>query len=505
MARVDLADGNASKALDKLQNYFDAQAKASGSEGAEAKKGANGPGGATGSASKTMEADDGGSAIGKGIGPYALLSKVLTALKQDDRLMPRLEEMHKAQPNNAMLSDYLGKQYLDAGKLEQAQALIESAHAVRPTIQSYRWLAEIYRKTNQPEKLLKLYGQLTEQNDSLSPAADEIKALVADEKLTTSLIDHATHDYATASEKDFDVLRAAAMIAGEAKRWKDAEVLFDLAIKSQPKAAGDLLLVWGLALFLDEKYDEALKVLQRGINNDDSDETKASFNYYLAGALEMAGKTGEALSAAKIAAEQQPKNPSMASRPAWILYHAKRYDAALKAYQAFLDTWDDDYSTDGARDVVREARSAMSNLYVTKHDMPHAVELLEQVIDEYPDDPGANNDLGYLWADENQHLKRSERMIQLAVDAEPDNFAFRDSLGWVLHRQGRDGEGLAQLKKAIEPEKPEGEVLDHLGEIESSLGHTDEAQAAWNQAAEAFQKAGEEEKMETVQKKAAKR
>ena len=94
-------------------------------------------------------------------------------------------------------------------------------------------------------------------------------------------------------------------------------------------------------------------------------------------------------------------------------------------------------------------------------------------------------------------------MIQLAVDAEPDNFAFRDSLGWVLHRQGRDDEALVQLKKAIEPEKPEGEVLDHLGEIESALGHKDEAQAAWKQAGEAFQKAGEDEKMKDVQKKTA--
>ena len=304
-----------------------------------------------------------------------------------------------------MLADYFGKQYLDAGKLDQAQQLIESAHSMQPTIQSYRWLAEIYRKTNRPEKLLKLYGQLVEQNDSLSPATEEIKSLVADEKLTASLIEQASRDYAAANEKDYDTLRAAAMIAAEAKRWKDAETLFNLAIKAQPKAAGDLLLVWGLALFLDEKYDESIKVFQRGLDNEDAAELKASFNYYLAGALEMAGKTEDALTAAKKAVEQQPKNPSMASRPAWILYHAKRNDDALKGYQAVLDAWDDDFSTEGGRDVIREARSAMSNIYVAKHDMPQAVELLEQVLDEYPDDPGANNDLGYLWADENQHLK----------------------------------------------------------------------------------------------------
>jgi tetratricopeptide (TPR) repeat protein len=215
----------------------------------------------------------------------------------------------------------------------------------------------------------------------------------------------------------------------------------------------------------------------------------------------MEGKTDEALAAAKIAAEKESKNPNIVVRPAWILYHAKRYDDAAKAYRDVLDKFDDDFATDGARDTVREARSALSNLSVLKHDLPPAVEWLEQVLDEFPDDPGANNDMGYLWADENQHLHRAQRMIQLAVDAEPDNYAYRDSLGWVLHRLGRDGEALVQLKKAAETDKPKGEVLDHLGEVYAKLGRSEEAQSSWKQSAEAFKKAGEEDRMSDIEKK----
>ncbi len=133
--------------------------------------------------------------------------------------------------------------------------------------------------------------------------------------------------------------------------------------------------------------------------------------------------------------------------------------------------------------------------------MKPAVEWLEQVLDEFPDDPGANNDLGYLWADNNQHLQRALRMIQLAVAAEPENDAYRDSLGWVLFRLGRFGEALVELQKATSGENPEGEVLDHLGETYVKLGQIAEAKAAWKRAAEAFQKAGETEKMKAVQEK----
>jgi tetratricopeptide (TPR) repeat protein len=262
-----------------------------------------------------------------------------------------------------------------------------------------------------------------------------------------------------------------------------------------------LYLVWGIGLFMDEKYAEAAAVLQRGIDEKAMPDDKPELYYYLAGALEMEGKTDEALAAAKTAAEKDPKNPGYAERAAWVLYHAKRYDVAAKAYQEVIDKFDSDYTTDGARDAVKEARAALSNLASTKHDMPQAVEWLEEVLDEFPDDAGANNDLGFMWADENQHLQRALKMIQLAVAAEPDNYAYQDSLGWVQFRLGHHAEALTQLQKAADVKDPDGEVLDHLGQVYANMGQAAEAKAAWKRSAEAFKKAGEKEKIKAVEKK----
>src|SRR5262245_29833483 len=55
------------------------------------------------------------------IAPYELLAKALAELKQSDQLLPRLEEMRKAQPKNIMLAYFLGQQYFEAGKFEKAQ------------------------------------------------------------------------------------------------------------------------------------------------------------------------------------------------------------------------------------------------------------------------------------------------------------------------------------------------------------------------------------------------
>lgn len=124
----------------------------------------------------------------------------------------------------------------------------------------------------------------------------------------------------------------------------------------------------------------------------------------------------------------------------------------------------------------------LSAMCVADRRVREAVEWLEQVLDESPRDPGALNDLGYLWADENQHLERAHRMIEQAVESEPENAAYRDSLGWVLYRRGRFEEAVVELAKAVEME-PDPVVLEHLGDAHSKTGQADKAKAAWERAA----------------------
>ena len=49
-------------------------------------------------------------------------------------------------------------------------------------------------------------------------------------------------------------------------------------------------------------------------------------------------------------------------------------------------------------------------------------------------------------------------MIREAVAAEPDNAAYRDSLGWVLFRLGKYPQAVAELKKAAADKTVDGTV-----------------------------------------------
>ena len=61
-------------------------------------------------------------------------------------------------------------------------------------------------------------------------------------------------------------------------------------------------------------------------------------------------------------------------------------------------------------------------------------------------------------------------MIRQAVAAEPDNSAYRDSLGWVYYRLGRFPEAVVELEKAAADKSPTAEVLEHLGDAYAKAG-----------------------------------
>ena len=74
-----------------------------------------------------------------------------------------------------------------------------------------------------------------------------------------------------------------------------------------------------------------------------------------------------------------------------------------------------------------------------------------------------------------KHLPRALAMIERAVAAEPENTAYRDSLGWVLFRLGRDEDAIAELKKAAAGDKPDATVLEHLGDVYQHVHKPSEA------------------------------
>jgi predicted Zn-dependent protease len=138
---------------------------------------------------------------------------------------------------------------------------------------------------------------------------------------------------------------------------------------------------------------------------------------------------------------------------------------------------------------MRDNGESAERLYTLSHylsaagDDDGATSALQRALAIMPDHIGANNDLGYFWVDAGTHLDQAEGMIKKAVENEPTNAAFQDSLGWLYYKQGRFADAARVLDATIRmPGGSQPDVIQHLGDALYRAGKTAEAVTRWSQA-----------------------
>ena len=235
----------------------------------------------------------------------------------------------------------------------------------------------------------------------------------------------------------------------ENENFDDAIKAIEVALKLEPQHP-QLMYQLGLIQLQAERYEDSERTLKSTIRLVESDPQLEGQSRILLGALYS--QTG-------------------------------RWDEAIHAYQELLNM------SNVTASHVRRGQMALSNAYVQNGDMANGEKILEDVYAENPDDPGVNNDLGYLYAEQNKNLDRAEKMVRIAVEAEPENPAYLDSLGWVLHRLGRHEEALVPLRKATsDPDYRDSTIIEHLGDVQKALKQMDDAKKSWQEALDVEQK-----------------
>jgi len=130
----------------------------------------------------------------------------------------------------------------------------------------------------------------------------------------------------------------------------------------------------------------------------------------------------------------------------------------------------------------RDARFQLGALYEKQGNMAKAEEQFRALLDHHPNDASALNYLGYSLADRGLKLEEAEALIARAVELDPKNGAFRDSLGWVHFKKKRFSPALEELVKACELMPQDDTIWDHLGEVYSVSGDTAAAWTAWKRS-----------------------
>jgi len=140
----------------------------------------------------------------------------------------------------------------------------------------------------------------------------------------------------------------------------------------------------------------------------------------------------------KTASKNNPDNTEIYSYLAQLYYSLHKYSQAIEQLNQILQAQPKNVS----------AKFLLGVICLDLDDRHKAREEFQQVLALEPQHDGALNSLAYLYAEEGVHLDEAFKMIHKAIDLDPSNGAYYDTLGWVLFKKGFNAESLMTLEKA---------------------------------------------------------
>ena len=446
-----------------------------------------------------------------------LLSDLYAATSRSKGIIAKLEELAKDTGEEDNVQMFLGDLLIDKGKGDEAAKVFRSVIANSGNSDAHLGLIRVDILKRDAEGFLKSVNRALRariQPEELGPMA----ALIGnDPDFGEQLVDTAVETYAdTSADTNPAAVYFFSQVAQSLKKLEQEGKLLEATLKRNPPARLGIEALSKLSAnqYVREQYQAASSSCRRLLSFPGLPVPTRLMTLYRLSLTEVALDNYDGgIAAIKLAIDLRPQNSPLRYQLGAIEYEAGKYQDAEKTLKQALQytggnveqetdirnllaicysrlaQWDGAISQykkiietpDLPPDAIRKGQMALSNAYVQSGDMENGEKILEKVYEATPDDPGVNNDLGYLYADQDKKLEKAESMIRIAVTAEPDNPAYLDSLGWVLYRRDKHEEALEALKKATaDPEYQDSTILDHLGDVYKALGRPDDATTAWN-------------------------
>ena len=448
----------------------------------------------------------------RGRGAYQLLKGLLSDLKREAELTERLEQLRNKDPQNSSLRFYLAEQYVAQKKFEEAEKAILNGQPETRDPFGVIGLIPVYRGLKKYEPLLTLListkglpdPDRKEQLATLEPELRDLVERFGKEREAVTQ-DSAAMDGLVKLGKEWQqgdepkIQFGQAWVLGElcgmASRIDDAVVFYRQAIDLRNEPEFQLYAELGQYLIVADRYEDAINLFKECVDHPSTglQEQRWRGFYHLSRAYEFAGQTEQALEAATQArtlADQLglggTAGPFLHAQIGWIHFHSQNLDLAISVYEEVLNKYPSNVRT---AETLENVRFSLSAIYVQKGDMGKGEGILQEMLKNDPENAQANNDLGYLWADQGKNLDQALTMIHKALAHDPDSAAYLDSLGWVLFKLGQTDEAVKKLEQACNMKSGDDPTLhEHLGDCYAKLGRADDAKKTWTKAWELMDK-----------------
>ena len=424
----------------------------------------------------------------------------------------------------------MAESYWKLGKAKKSEELLFNALNINPTDNEAREiLANQYIYQNKHDKAIEQYRVLAE-----NAVEGNTKYLIALAKLVLSQnnINESISLFIKAYEKDksrIDILEEAANLSLRSRQLEKATNLYKQLIDIDNNNSYylstyiDLIVMSGdydngivaLKSLIDIEGETTERLSQLGIlyyNTNQAVKAKPIFNklismdhfdattmHFLSNIYIEQGILDSALIIANKIIDHHPSDPRGYLDAALTELNNENPIGAIEILEPVNRTFNNEFSIqyllgssyqqleeyDKATVVLRqslkiypESRGARHTLAIASDALSYWNEsdsLYEGLIESDTNDVQALNNYSYSLVERNIQLNKALAMAKKAIELEPNNAAYLDTIGWIYYKMDNVEKALSFIRKSVELDNNNAVVLEHLGDVLFSNNQIEEA------------------------------
>ena len=416
--------------------------------------------------------------------------------------------------NFEVLKD-LSRVYLDLGEVDKARDLLEEASRIfgQDLYLQYK-LGVLYFETGELEKAIGAFEKAVEINPGFSNAHLALATLLLD----VGRVEEAKRSYQNVLDTDpdnEDALKELSVLLFERGEYQEGAALLE-PLHAEGKLDESGIIMLGRFYYKGGRTDEALEIftsllgkldddliirrviaeieIQRGHFRDAyrylrkliEDEPGNFSNYIglllvsygLAGPADGADQTiempdEESAELLDVAAE---KVDSDSAEDNYLMGAVMRRAERTQEAERFLNRADE------LRPGERRTLFELATLYERQKRFDEALDMIVQLYEQDSSDATINNYYGYLLAEKGERLEFAEQLLEKALDKEPENGYFLDSLAWIRYKKGDFESAVEILIEALDRVGDDPVIWEHLGRTYEELGRNRKALEAYERS-----------------------
>lgn len=351
-----------------------------------------------------------------------------------------LEMMIEIDPSNYELRKLTAETYINAGEFQKAKSILSELVEIKPSDAQVKIAyVGVLLQLGEKDNAIKVFDEILSDDsvgvDIKLQAVEALLRKVNDDTTLTSKVKKSLNDLSAKHPNEWRVHWLLGVIASEDKNNDGAFKEFVNVVKINPK----IVEAWrgiGVALYEMGNFEELVKWMGNGLENFPDD---FFLNLLLGLGYHRLDQNKEAVQPLEKALSIEPQNIDVISTLALV-------------YDAIGET--------------------------AKSDSLHELGLKIS-----PNNHLILNNYSYTLAERGERLELALEMAKKAIEQEPENPSYLDTIGWVYFKLGDYEKAKEYISKAVE-KGGSPVVVEHLGDVYFKLGDKGKALEFWKKALE---------------------